>query len=110
MSDDYDHFATQAQFLFLYSGEWGGVCADGWDLIDANVVCRQLGYSHARSATTGSYFGQGCGRIWISDINCNVWGYSRLADCYFSGWGVRSCDHSGYAGVICGKTIIITIA
>ena len=105
MSGDYDRFATQAQFLFLYSGEWGGVCADGWNLIDANVVCRQLGYSHARSATSGSYFGQGCGRIWISNFNCHVRYDSRL-DCPFSGLDVRSCDHSGYAGVICGKTII----
>ena len=83
------------------------MCADGWDLNDANVVCKQLGYSHAHSATTGSNFGQGCGRIWMSNINCHSWLYSRLVDCPFSGWGERSCDHSGYAGVICGKTITV---
>ena len=71
------------------------------------MVCKQLGYSHARSATAGSYFGQDCGRIWISDINCHVLGYSRLVDCPFSGWRLRSCNHFGYAGVICGKTITV---
>ena len=104
MSDDYDPFATQAQFLFLYSGEWGSVCADFWSMNEANVVCKQLGYS---CATALSSHGQGCGKIWMSNINCHSGWYSRLDDCSFSGWGIRSCNHSRYASVICGKTTTI---
>ena len=30
-----------------YGGEWGSICVYNWDLVDAIVICRQLGYARA---------------------------------------------------------------
>ena len=35
------------------------MCDDDWDLVDASVVCRQLGYTGAIGATINSFYGRG---------------------------------------------------
>ena len=99
-----------------YNGQWGTVCDDGWDLNDAQVVCRQLGFDSAIdaiNARSGAYYGQGSGQIWLNNVNC-VGNESTVVNCLHNGWGNNNCSHGEDAGVKCttafGKLTIIYIA
>ena len=84
----------------FYNGVWGTVCDDYWDLKQANVVCRQLGYEKAKTAERSPAFGQGNGKIWLDEIQCTGNEIS-LTQCDHDGWGVHDCSHSEDAGVVC---------
>ncbi|XP_066275078.1 uncharacterized protein [Branchiostoma lanceolatum] len=85
----------------LGSGEWGTVCDDSFDIQDANVVCRQLGYDIASSYKESSYFGRGSGSTWLNNVDCDG-DEETLLDCGSDGWGVHNCPgHYEDAGVVC---------
>ncbi|XP_052007451.1 galectin-3-binding protein A-like [Xyrauchen texanus] len=83
-----------------HDGQWGSVCDDGWELAEAQVVCRQLGFPGAVSATAGGQYGEGSGPIWLDDVNCKG-SENSLSDCCFKGWAVTDCTHKEDAGVVC---------
>ncbi|XP_068698542.1 uncharacterized protein [Montipora foliosa] len=92
-----------------YNGAWGTVCDDGWDINDANVVCRELGFLSAISAPQSAHFGQGSGSIWLDDVNCA--GSERsLTDCGNRGWGSHNCGHGEDASVVCSEAKSIRLA
>ena len=84
-----------------YAGSWSTVCDDGWDLNNAKVVCRQLGLGGAVRATTGSFFGRGTGRAFLTNVDCTG-SETALGWCLHSGWISRSCSQT--AGVVCNGT------
>ncbi|MBZ3869821.1 Deleted in malignant brain tumors 1 protein [Sciurus carolinensis] len=83
-----------------YQGTWGTVCDDGWGLLEAQVVCRQLGCGQAVSAPLGSHFGPGFGRILLDNVRC-IGTESSLALCTHNSWFTHDCGHEKDAGVIC---------
>ena len=86
----------------FHNGAWGTVCDDHWDLDDAQVVCRSLGYSSAPDAPMSAHFGQGSGQIWLDDVNC-LGHESSIERCSHIGWNIHNCGHSEDASVICSS-------
>ena len=91
-----------------HEGLWGTICDDSWDQVDADVVCRQLGFSQgAVRAAVQAEFGAGINTILLTDVNC-YGSEQTLEDCKKSEWGENSCEHSQDSGVVCinqlGKT------
>ncbi len=92
----------------FYRGQWGTICDDHWDINDAKVVCRQLGYKYVARALQGGQVPSGTGQIWLDDVICTG-SETSLASCSHGGWGNHNCGHNEDSGVECSsKGNIIT--
>ena len=90
----------QGRVEIMYQGIWGTICDDGWDDIDATVVCRQLGYSHG-TATREAQFGSGTGPVWLRQVGC-LGSESKLSHCIHNGAGnTLGCLHAQDVGAQC---------
>ncbi|XP_065377740.1 scavenger receptor cysteine-rich domain-containing protein SCART1 isoform X2 [Macaca fascicularis] len=83
-----------------HAGSWGTVCDDGWDLADAEVVCRQLGCGGAVAALGAAAFGPGSGPVWLDEVGCRG-SEASLRGCPAERWGRGDCAHKEDAGVRC---------
>ncbi|CAH3144013.1 unnamed protein product, partial [Porites lobata] len=84
----------------FHRGQWGTVCDDSWDIKDADVVCRQLGFRSASSAPCCARYGQGTDPIWMDNVACHG-GEHSLLDCAHAGWGKENCGHGEDTSVVC---------
>ncbi|KAG8509873.1 Scavenger receptor cysteine-rich domain-containing group B protein [Galemys pyrenaicus] len=86
----------------LHGGSWGSVCDDDWDVVDANVVCRQLGCGLALPVPRPLAFGQGRGPILLDNVECRGQ-ETALSECGSRGWGIHNCFHYEDVAVLCDE-------
>ena len=87
---------------FCNNNIWGTVCDDGFGTPDAQVACRQLGFSTtgAVALTTGFPNGPNSQQIWLDDLGCTG-SESTLNACPHRPIGTHNCAHVEDVGVRC---------
>ncbi|CAM4563852.1 unnamed protein product [Leuciscus chuanchicus] len=90
-----------------HNAVWGSVCADLWDISDAQVVCRQLGCGAALRADGNSVFGAGEGVVWLNRVECRG-NEIHLWDCPLSLKNHTDCSHKKHAGLTCADLSVST--
>ena len=84
----------------MYQGIWGTICDDGWDDIDATIVCRELGFFNGTTAIQ-PLFQFSSGPVWLNQVKC-LGNESKLSQCSYNGFGnVGNCSHAQHAAVQC---------
>ena len=87
----------------FYAGVWGAISSSNWDINDAKVVCRQLGYSAgAEVALKNGVYGVISGPVWITNLQCTG-SESNVMECAQDGLGNKTelMRRNYIASVIC---------
>ena len=86
-----------------FNDRWGTICHDDWDVADALIVCRILGYDKQNIAipTLFNYFNGNLDvPVLLSEVQCNGT-ETRFLDCLSVNPGDHDCSHFRDAGVFC---------
>ena len=120
--------SSEGRVEICLNNEWGTVCDQMWDDIDAGVVCRQLKLATignisivtsgskclpyickiGAQSVSGAGFGEGTGMIWLNDVQCTG-SEDGLMNCTVSSSVADSCTHMQDAGVRCPEGIHIIV-
>lgn len=104
--------AQEGRVEIFLRGQWGTVCNSySWDLLDAIVVCRQLGYLTAVAVTPRHAFNSGRLPVRLDSVACS--GYEKTltqcsarnsTSCYiYDYYNTYRYTFVGDAGVICSS-------
>ena len=90
-------------------GQWGGVCDNGFDIHDAHVICKMLGYptvieAKANGAADDIYGTAPSGsNFTLNNLNCDGT-ESSVFNCQQTGESDEDCEASEIAGVKCATS------
>ncbi|CAK9056549.1 Galectin-3-binding protein A (Lectin galactoside-binding soluble 3-binding protein A), partial [Durusdinium trenchii] len=86
----------QGRVQVQYQQTWRDVCDDNWNILNAQVVCRQLGLAGGISLIHLN----GSGEFGMDEVACEGNEFD-LGYCPFRGWGIHDCSAQEAAGVKC---------
>ena len=89
----------EGNIVVEYQGTSGYICDDLWNITAADVLCKQLGFSGATGAFSGSAFGQ-VSPFYMDNVNC-AGNEPNLLYCEHGGFLVSDCGPEEAAGVRC---------
>ena len=92
--------AREGRVEVFHDGSWGTVCDDLWDMDDANVLCRSMGFGGAVAAIPGATYGEGTGDIFLDNVECTG-REANIFDCPSSDIRQHNCGHHEDAGAEC---------
>ena len=102
-----DKYLGEGLVQVYHEKTWGWICSEKWNKQNADVLCRELGYTNASSSYSSS--ANMVGEVWMNNVQCQ--GTERsLLFCAHDGWKSHSCTNGRVAGVFCvvpeGKRIL----
>ena len=83
----------------FYRGKWGRICLYKWDIDDAQVICRQLGFKNAIAEFTGSDVEDSKVPFLMSGVDCTGSEY-EIASCARTD-GEANCQGDVGAHALC---------
>ncbi|XP_061196066.1 neurotrypsin-like isoform X1 [Saccostrea echinata] len=83
---------------FNLANQWGTVCDDGFDIVAANIACKQLGFPYGAEKVKS--FGGGNGQIWIDEISC-LGNETSILECRRNNFAAHDCTHAEDVGLVC---------
>ena len=102
---------SEGRVEVFYGGQWGTICDDLFDVNDANVICRQLGYMGGTPASFRT-FGEGSTSqpIWLDNLAC-VSDEGNISSCpnILDSIGDHNCVHFEDVGVHCQGIHIVNM-
>lgn len=85
----------------FHDGIWGVVCSDFFDIRDAVVICRQLGFVGVEEIVDVSVFGGG-GQVVVDDLSCTG-NEDKLTDCPSTAGYMHNCYTPTDVGLRCSE-------
>nr|XP_054773436.1 lysyl oxidase homolog 2B-like [Lytechinus pictus] len=86
--------STKGRVLVNRDGQWGSICADGWNLANANVICAELGFGPARRLDSPK-FPPGPKRYLFKEVRCSS-SDTNILGCSIKHMSVGDKCHSDY--------------